>query len=170
MKKYLLIKYIIYPGLGLILKTPYPIVAVVSTSMEHEYNFDSWWELNKEWYLRYNITKEMFKTFQFKDGFNKGDIMILYGKAPADIEVGEIIVFKAKKPEPIIHRVIRKWKDDVYHFQTKGDNNIDSIKTFKLDETDIREEQIIGKAVFRIPLLGYIKIWFVELIKLLRGG
>ena len=39
-------------------------------------------------------------------------------------------------------------------------------KSLGLDETSINEEQLVGKAVARVPLLGYIKIWFVELIKL----
>ena len=53
------------------------------------------------------------------------------------------------------------------YFQTKGDNNKDSIKTQQLDETNIDGNEIIGKAVLRIPLLGYIKIGFVEMLKLI---
>ena len=33
---FLLIKFLVYPGLGIILGTDYPIVAVVSESMEHK--------------------------------------------------------------------------------------------------------------------------------------
>ena len=40
---FVLIKFIIYPGLGLLFSTSYPIVAVVSGSMEHQGNFDTWW-------------------------------------------------------------------------------------------------------------------------------
>ncbi|GAG48810.1 unnamed protein product, partial [marine sediment metagenome] len=40
------------------------------------------------------------------------------------------------------------------------------IKSSSLDETNIDEEQYLGKAVVRVPLLGYVKIWFVELISL----
>ena len=53
---------------------------------------------------------------------------------------------------------------DVY--QTKGDNNRDSIKNLQLDETNITQNRVIGKAVLRIPFLGYIKIGFVELLSL----
>ena len=73
-----------------------------------------------------------------------------------------------QRKDPIIHRVIKKWKNnETYYFQTKGDNNRDSMKNMLVDETAINENIILGKAVFKIPLLGYIKIGFVELIKML---
>ncbi len=162
---FVLIKFIVYPGLGLILSTKYPIVAVVSGSMEHDKIFDEWWDSQKGWYLSYNITKDQFLNFDFKNGFNKGDIMILYGTNPSRIEIGDVIVFRTYRPDPIIHRVVRKWKNnDKYYFQTKGDHNIDSIGF----EKSISEKSVLGKAYVRIPLLGYIKIWFVELISLFR--
>jgi signal peptidase I len=164
---FVLIKYIVYPGLGFLLGTSFPIVAVVSGSMEHQGNFNDWYDSQADWYMNMGISKEDFSSFDFKNGFNKGDIMILYGTKPADIQVGGVIVFRSKRPDPIIHRVVKKWSlNGKWHFQTKGDNNADSINSIGLDETDIREEQVLGRAVIRIPLLGYIKIWFVELIQL----
>ena len=164
---FVLIKFIVYPSLGFVLLTSYPIVAVVSSSMEHTSGFDDWWGSNKGWYSNQAVTKEEFLSFPLRNGFNKGDIMVLKGKKPADIKEGDVIVFKSKRPDPIIHRVIKTWKEeDIYYFHTKGDNNADSIKNTLLDETKISQEQLIGKAVVRIPLLGYIKIWFVELIQL----
>ena len=165
---YILIKYIVYPGLGLLLGTGYPIVAVVSSSMEHNNNLDGWYDSQADFYKKYGISKNNFETFPFKNGFNKGDIMILKGIKAEDVNIGHVIVFRDGKPDPFIHRVILKWKGNEYHFQTKGDNNPSSIKTDYLDETDIKEGQLIGKAVFRIPFLGYVKIWFVELLRLLR--
>lgn len=167
---FVLIKFVVYPLLGLVLGTGYPIVAVVSGSMEHDSNFDSWWEENGQWYIDNDIGIEQFKDFHHKNGFNKGDIMILYGKKHDKIEAGDVIVFKSNRPDPIIHRVIKKWYDDEgYHYHTKGDNNADSISGPYMDETDIPEENVFGVAVIRIPLLGYIKIWFVELIGLFVG-
>jgi signal peptidase I len=164
---FVLIKFIVYPGLGLLLSTSYPIVAVVSSSMEHDGSFDSWWGTQETWYTDYNISSEQFSSFDFRHGFNKGDIMILYGKKSKDIKVGDVIVFRSKRPDPIIHRVVKGWKlDGKHYFQTKGDHNSDSIRSFTLDEVNISEERLLGKAVFRVPLLGYVKIWFVELIKL----
>ncbi len=167
---FVLIKFIVYPGLGLALGTSHPIVAVVSGSMEHEgYVFDSWWDNNKEWYINHGIDKDLFYSFRFKNGFNKGDIMVLYGKEPSDIEIGDVIVFRAVRPEPIIHRVVKTWDEyDGYYFQTKGDNNPTSISTVMLDETHIEDKRVIGCAVFRLPWLGYVKIGFVELMKFLH--
>jgi signal peptidase I len=157
-----IIKFLLYPGLGLALGTKYPVVAVVSNSMEHEGNLDDWWNGHRLFYSKMNITKEEFQKYPFTNGFNKGDIMVLLGKKPADIQVGDIIVFRSGKPYPIIHRVVVK-NDGV--FETKGDHNQDQIKDQALDETNVHYELLLGKAVFRIPYLGYIKIWFVDAIQ-----
>jgi len=163
---FILIKFIVYPGLGLLLTTSHPVVAVVSESMEHNIGFDGWWDKNKNWYLQNNIDKEDFKKFSLKNGFNKGDIMVLVGKDAENIEVGDVIVFQSNRKDPIIHRVVNKIDNNsIFYFQTKGDNNKDSIKNSQFDETNINEKIIIGKAVLRIPLLGYIKIGFVEILK-----
>jgi len=165
---FVLIKFIVYPGLGLILSTSHPVVAVVSSSMEHNMNLETWWEENNGWYMENGIDEEDFETYSFRNGFNKGDIMVLVGKDAENIEVGNVIVFRSSKKDPIIHRVVKKFENDNdIYFQTKGDNNEDSIKNVALDETNIREDVIIGKAVLRVPFLGYIKIWFVEALKIL---
>ncbi|KYK27224.1 hypothetical protein AYK26_04140 [Euryarchaeota archaeon SM23-78] len=185
---YIIIKFIVYPGMGLILGTNFPIVAVVSNSMEHHMPFDNWWANNEDYYLGQNITKADFETYPFKNGFNKGDIMFLIGKKPEDISIGDVIVFQSGEPYPIIHRVIKKEEMNVWVFQTKGDHNGVQIrkyidpKTGKtqffavgenvpnnyiviLDETRVLEKQLLGKAVFRVPWLGYVKILFVDIMK-----
>jgi signal peptidase I len=213
----ILIKFIVYPSLGLIFGTSFPVVAVVSTSMEHHMSkevvnqqgtstyvmcghrftekvpvdFDTYWESCGDWYANLGITKEQFAGYPFKNGFNKGDIIILIGKKPEQIQVGDVIVFQAKKPYPIIHRTVNK---KVGAFETKGDNNGDQIREYiipdpkqsgyaidaqlppntqpplgsveVLDETNVPTNRLLGKAVFRIPYLGYIKIWFVDLLHL----
>jgi|GEM_PF-140447 len=163
---YILIKFIIYPGLGLLLGTNFPIVAVVSDSMEHHAGFDEWWAKNEDYYLALNITKQDFENYPFKNGFNRGDIMFLIGRDPADIDVGDVIVFRSKKPYPIIHRVIKKDNKAMWVFQTKGDNNRVQIRDDELDETRVLEKQLLGKAVVRVPWLGYVKILFVDLLRI----
>jgi len=162
---FILVKFVIYAGLGLILGTGYPIVAVVSGSMEHNgLNFDSWWEENGAWYEDNEISKAEFYNYSLKNGFNKGDIMILVGEESKDINKGDVIVFEANSKHPVIHRVVNKWGEEGdYYFQTKGDNNPQSYP--QLQETEISENKIIGKAVFKIPLLGWVKIIFTELIQ-----
>ncbi len=81
--------------------------------------------------------------------------------ANGKINIGDIIVFTKSGPEPIIHRAVRKWENDnESYFETKGDNNagVSSI------DKDIHEDNIVGKAVFRIPFLGYVKIWFTKFV------
>ena len=169
---FVLIKFIVYPGLGLLLQTSHPVVAVVSESMEHNNGFDAWWEEANRWYVENDIKKENFAKFPLKNGFDRGDIMVLKGKKPENIEIGDVVVFWSTKKDPIIHRVVKKSHyNNTYYFQTKGDNyktNPMPIKSSFLDETKVSEEQIVGNAILRIPLLGYIKIWFVEIINIFK--
>jgi len=171
---FVLIKFIVYPGLGFLLSTSHPVVAVVSESMEHNNRFDDWWQKSSDWYVNNSINKEDFERFPLKNGFDKGDIMVLKGKKPENIEIGDIVVFWSAKRDPIIHRVVKKWQDkDIYYFQTKGDNyktNPMPIRNPFLDETKISEEQIVGNAIARIPLLGYVKIWFVGFFSVLKDA
>ncbi len=170
---FVLIKYVVYPGLGFLLSTSHPVVAVVSESMEHNSNFNDWWEKSGKWYESNSIMKDNFIGFPSKNGFNKGDIMVLKGKNPENIMVGDIVVFWSARKDPIIHRVVKKWQENgIYYFQTKGDNyrtNPVSISNMVLDETRISQEKIVGNAVLRIPFLGYIKIWFVDAISFLSS-
>ncbi len=158
---FVLVKFIIYPGLGLIFQTALPVVAVVSSSMEHNGNFDQFWERQGSWYEENGITKEEFLTYPMKNGFNKGDIMFLYGSK--NIRKGDIIVFKGSSQNPIIHRVV---KINNNGYQTKGDNNPDSYK--QLNEININPDNVLGKAFLKIQYLGWIKIWFTDLISLFR--
>jgi len=101
--------------------------------------------------------KEEFMQYDMKNGFKKGDIIFLRGKDK--FEIGEVVVFSANSNNPIIHRVVEK-KDGKY--QTKGDANSDSSKT--LGEVDISKERVIGKALFRVPFLGWVKVWASEIV------
>ncbi len=163
---FVLVKFLIYPGLGLVLGgTSHPVVAVVSGSMEHEgIGSEIWWEENKGWYEKRGITKDDYSGWIFKNGFNKGDIIILYGSKSKDINSGDVIVFQSNSHYPIIHRVVDKWKNnEEWYLKTKGDNNGDSYDS--LGETEISEDRVIGKSIFKVPYLGWIKIFFVEILK-----
>ncbi|MFO7710163.1 MAG: signal peptidase I [Candidatus Woesearchaeota archaeon] len=161
---FVIIKFLVYPGLGLALGTTHPIVAVVSGSMEHDGTFDSWWESQKGLYDQYNITREEFSEYPFANGFNTGDIMVLKGKPTDEIERGDVIVFWGNRRDPIIHRVV----DSNGGFTTKGDHNLGS-DTY---EYDIPPERLVGYgehekgsvAIARVPYLGYIKIGAVWLL------
>ena len=154
------IKYVLFPLLTLITGSALPLVVVESCSMYHGTDFDSWWNSNEGWYNNYkNITREKFEDFNFKNGLNKGDIILtLSGK---NIKKGDIIIFHSNSKYPIIHRII-----STSPLQTKGDNNDDQLRGYNnqagVDETNIQEEQIISRAKIRIPYLGWAKLIFFE--------
>ena len=158
---FILVKLIIYPGLGFLLGTAYPIVAVVSSSMEHPDGFESWWLQQSNLYDQLKISKSQFREFPLNNGFNKGDIMILYSKN--NLKQGDVIVFNGLTSDPIIHRIVIFNPDGT--ITTKGDNN----QGIRPDEARITKNNIIGKAIIRIPYLGWFKILFVYLIDFLKS-
>jgi len=194
---FLIVKFILIGGIlggggiiGYTLGTDYPIVAVVSESMEHRadcvtsgcdryticgegvdekgyYSVDMYWDTCGGWYEENNITLEEFEDFSLKNGFNKGDIMVLIGKEAKDINTGDVVVFDGNLNYPIIHRVVDIWQEDgKYYFKTKGDNN----HAPSVNEERLTEDKLLGKAVLRLPLLGWIKIGFSSLLNVLIGG
>ena len=172
---FILIKFIIYPGVGILLGTNLPIVAVISESMQHDGNFNTWWNspamcddgtnfygcTQSDWYAAKHINESDFLSYSMHNGFNKGDIIILRGVTFDTLKVGDILVYQSKLSYPVIHRVVQK--DDF--ISTKGDHNQQQIVESTLNEKYITKDQIIGKAWIRVPYLGYVKIWFVELIQ-----
>lgn len=119
------------------------------------FNKENYWDNCGKWYLdNTNITEEKFQSYSFKNGFRKGDLMIIVGKNPEKIKVGDIIVFEGGRANPIIHRVV-----SLNPIQTKGDHNSGQLSI----EKNISKDQVIGTAVARIPYVGWIKLFFVEL-------
>lgn len=181
---FILIKFVVYPLLTLILGTGFPVVAVVSESMEHGLHegsicgnnfkefpesFDSYWNICGYWYEDNNITKEEFANYPFKNGFNKGDIIILWRANNKNVDLGDVLVFWGPRPQPIIHRVVKIWEETdsngviEHHYQTKGDHNEGSFSGSN-GELDITEDRFVGQGLFRIPYLGWIKILAVEFL------
>jgi signal peptidase len=87
--------------------------------------------------------------------FYKGDMIIVVGAR--DIKVGDIVVFDSPdKKYPIIHRVNEVRDGGII---SKGDNNPTT------DEGRwgvIPFDKIYGKAVLKMPMLGWVKILFVQ--------
>ncbi|MBI4147123.1 hypothetical protein HY494_00555 [Candidatus Woesearchaeota archaeon] len=178
---FLVIRFILYPLLGMLLGTSFPIVAVISESMEHglqdgklcgsyypefKESFDNYWEACGGWYEARGITKEQFNDFPFPNGFDKGDVIVLWRANRNNIEVGDILIFAGDRPQPIIHRTINLEEEEkegkkYYFYQTKGDHNSDMIS----GEQNIDEGRIYGKGLFRVPYLGWVKILFVDLVR-----
>ena len=158
------IKFVLFPLLTLLTGSSLPLVVVESCSMYHPSDYNSWWNANEGWYKDYkNISKKEFETFSFKNGLNKGDIILTIKSK--EVKKGDIIIFTpnagAKSKYPIIHRIIGESP-----LETKGDNNNDQLKgsnnLAEVDETNIQEEQVISTARLRIPYLGWIKLIFFE--------
>ncbi len=162
---FVFIKLIFFPTLSLITGTQLPLAIVESCSMYHDGNFfsdyDSWWILHEGIYDRFYITKEVFREFPFKKGFTKGDILFIVGTDPSKLEVGDVIVFLANQKNPIIHRIVKIKEDSSGKrvFSTQGDNNFAQLPF----EKEISEDQILGRASFRIlPYVGWVKLIFYE--------
>jgi len=163
---FIVIKFIFFPLLSLITGTSLPLAIVESCSMYHDNNmlsdFDAWWEKHDGKYSPFIINKLDFQDYKFKNGFNKGDILFIVGVNPKDIEKGDVIIFEANKENPLIHRVIDikiNPESGDYTFSTIGDNNNGQLSI----EKEIKQNQIIGKAVFKLaPYLGWGKLIFFE--------
>lgn len=187
---FLFVKFIFFPVLSLITGSSLPLAGVESSSMDHQIvlddygilglcgnvfsknekvsiNFEEYWNKCGKWYEDKDITKEVFSNFPLKNGFRKGDIIFVWGRFTP--KVGDIIIFKPNKesqaPRPIIHRIVKIENGII---ETKGDHNSEQLtkdnNVYHTDETTITEEQIIGKAILKVPYLGWLKIWIVDII------
>jgi hypothetical protein len=189
-----LIIFVVFPTLGLLLQTPLPLVAVVSGSMEQDesvecirvdqrgiclekaslicgkvasekiHKFDEFWQYCSHTYTTYNITKEQFQEFTVPHGFYAGDAIIVFGKKPQDVQVGNVIVWQSADGIPIIHRVVaKKIINNTVYFTTKGDHNSQSILSGPRQEILINQNQYKGTAVLVIPYMGYPKYILTKL-------
>jgi hypothetical protein len=164
---FIIVKFIFLPGLSFIFQTSLPLAIVESSSMDHYslqtpgisgnsicgktfensqfFNKDEYWATCGDWYTQNtNITKEEFNGFNF----NK------------DIQIGDVLIFNGGRSNPIIHRVI-----SLNPIQTKGDHNSAQLP----EEKNISPAQIIGVAKAKVPYVGWVKLFFVELFSKLKN-
>lgn len=173
---FVFIKFIFLPGLSLLTGTSMPMAIVESCSMYHRWNvfsnFDGWFERHESKYSEFNITQEQFEKFELNGGFSKGDILFIVKANPDKLKVGDVILFNSgTKGTPVIHRLIKiEEKNGEKIFTTLGDNNNGMLSPENnlagVDEREIREEQLVGKAIFRLtPWFGWAKLIFFEGIR-----
>ena len=184
-----MIKFVIYPVLGLILGTSFPVVAVVSCSMQHG-TTNCWADcyLKGQGDLNYCVNKEKVlcgKTVESSnvdywsicgDWYAEREISkenfklfqqsngfnigdIFVLKKAGDIQVGDIIVYNNRISNAPIIHRVVGIKDGYY--QTKGDHNSAS---FPFEEK-ITGEQVYGKVLLKIPYLGWVKVGFNMMLK-----
>lgn len=89
-----------------------------------------------------------------RPGIDVGDIVIISKVPIEEIHEGDIIQYKtANSTIPIVHRVYNiSYNGDIKLYITKGDANNEP------DINPVLPEQIVGKAVFNIPKLGWVPI------------
>ena len=152
---FVVIKFIFFPGLSLITGTSLPLVIVESCSMyHHEDGFENTFE--SDVYEDYGISLGDTGNWIFQNGFSKGDVIFVVGAR--NIEVGDVIIFNEDVKYPLIHRVISA-EDNIY--STKGDNYKTNYGQ-RSSEKSITENRLIGKALFKVPFIGWAKLIFFE--------
>lgn len=169
---FIIVKFIFFPLLSFMLGTSLPLVVVESGSLSHPQSsflgntfstsnsFNNFWSQQGAWYEERNISKTEASSWPFRTGMEKGDIIVVYGRGK--LEVGDVIIFNAGQAHPIIHRIIKiEQINGETIYSTKGDNNPDQLTI----EKSIPENAVIGKSIFKIPKLGWLKLAFVEISK-----
>jgi len=150
---FIIIKFVFFPGLSLITGTSLPLVIVESCSMyHHENGFERTFE--SDVYENNDLSLEDTGNWIFQNGFSKGDVIFVIGAK--NVEIGDVIIFNAGAQYPLIHRVIST--DPI---STKGDNYKTNSQQLGV-EKNISEEQLVGKALFKIPFVGWAKLIFFE--------
>jgi len=81
-----------------------------------------------------------------------GDLVMIHGVRPSDIQVGDIIVFDPPQASRTIHRVtqVQTLPNGTLQFQTRGDAN----PTEDVGWTS--EQYVLGRVTYVIPLLGWL--------------
>jgi len=153
----IVIKFIFFPFLSFLTGTTLPLVIVESCSMHH-YEKGFAMIFTSPVYEGYGIYLNDTGDWDFQSGFSKGDVIFVVG--PDNIKIGDVIIFNAgmQYQYPLIHRVV-SIEDGVY--STKGDNYKTNSNQLP-DEKEIKKDQIIGKALFRIPAIGWLKLVFFD--------
>ena len=132
--------FAIYFLLQLLLNTQYPVVIVISDSMEP------------------NIHKG---DLLFVRGIAPEDIR----NGTIEDQDGDVVVYDARglwdgaPNDPVVHRVVNKWYNEStqkWYFYTKGDAN------FHIDMAVIPEDRIHGVIFGGIPYIGLIKIILID--------
>ena len=82
-----------------------------------------------------------------------GDVAIIKKCNSNDVNVGDIIEYQMEG-YTVVHRIIEKRQNNgKFSFITKGDNNNTP------DRDEVKEDQLIGKVIFKIEYIGYPAIW-----------
>ena len=106
-------------------------------------------------YEDYGITLDDTLGWDFQNGINKGDMIFVV--AAENLQIGDVIIFDGGTANPLIHRVIKIGET----YSTKGDNYKTNSKQLPSEKV-IEEHQLVGKALFKVPIVGWAKLIFFE--------
>ncbi len=86
-----------------------------------------------------------------------GSLIYLADADPASLKEGDVITYRITDTTTATHRIKELVPDEddpgIVRFRTKGDNNDD------FDRALVEFEQVEGKVIFCIPLLGYLSMY-----------
>ncbi len=91
-----------------------------------------------------------------------GSIILVEKEEPANLQKGDVITYHGEKGpvagKLITHQIVSEpyEEDGVYHFTTRG------IKPGAIDDPEILDRQIVGKVLFKIPILGSLYDFFTS--------
>jgi signal peptidase I len=96
-----------------------------------------------------------YKIYEVQSGsmtptINMGSLIIVKEINPKDIKTNDIITYKGSTQSLVTHRVVDIQKKKEFNFVTKGDANTTP------DPLVVRGEDVFGKVIFSIPIIGYI--------------
>lgn len=91
-----------------------------------------------------------------------GSIILVEKADPANLQKGDVITYHGEKGpvagKLITHQIVEEpyEKDGEYYFTTRG------IKPGAVDDPEITDRQIVGKVLFKIPVLGSLYDFFTS--------
>ena len=85
--------------------------------------------------------------------YSPGDVVVVQPVEPEQVQVGDVVTFQPVSDDPtlVTHRVVAVTlgSDGLANFVTRGDAN-------GADDDPIVPEQVMGRVVYSIPLIGHV--------------
>ncbi len=108
------------------------------------------------------------------NSFQIKKIKFINGEEVEILKTGDIVVYDSDlQGKPIIHRAVAKIKTaNDYYVLTKGDSEFNPLldQESGIASSAIKVSELNGKALFKIPFIGYIKLLLVDDLHMLLFG
>lgn len=95
-----------------------------------------------------------------------GSIILVKNADPATLKKGDVITYHGEKGSVagklITHQIVSEpyENDGTYYFTTRG------IRAGAIDDPEIEDRQIVGKVLFKVPILGSLYDFFTSILGL----